>query len=37
MVPQAVIEFRKADAPIREPVRKFGGQPTWIDEPYWPR
>jgi hypothetical protein len=36
MVPKAVIEFREADAPIREPITKFGGQPTWIDAPAWP-
>lgn len=36
MTTKAVIGFREADAPIREPVTKFGGQPAWIDEPAWP-
>jgi carbamoyl-phosphate synthase large subunit len=26
----------EADAPIREPVTKFGGQPVWIEGPDWP-
>jgi uncharacterized protein YwqG len=26
----------KPTEPIREPVTKFGGQPTWIAEPQWP-
>ncbi len=30
------IEFREAEAPIREPVTKFGGQPVWVAEPQWP-
>ena len=36
MVPKATITFHEADAPIREPVTKFGGQPVWIDKPAWP-
>jgi hypothetical protein len=30
------IEFIEADAPITEPVTKFGGQPVWLEEPEWP-
>ena len=36
MATGATITFRAADAPIREPVTKFGGQPTWIGTPAWP-
>jgi hypothetical protein len=36
MIPEAVIEFRAAAAPVREVITKFGGQPTWIEEPTWP-
>lgn len=31
-----VIDFYAAEAPIREPVSKFGGQPVWLDAPTWP-
>jgi Domain of unknown function (DUF1963) len=30
------IEFVEADAPITDPVTKFGGQPVWVEEPAWP-
>jgi len=30
------ITYREADAPITEPVTKFGGQPVWLGEPQWP-
>jgi hypothetical protein len=36
LVPKYEIEFVEADAPITEPVTKFGGQPVWIGEPEWP-
>ena len=36
MVPKAVIVFHEADTPVREPVTKFGGQPSWIGGPSWP-
>ena len=36
MVPKYDIEFVEADAPITEPVTKFGGQPVWVEEPEWP-
>jgi hypothetical protein len=36
MIPKATIDFREADAPIRRPVTKFGGQPVWVGEPTWP-
>ncbi|MDQ1626961.1 MAG: hypothetical protein QOI54_705 [Actinomycetota bacterium] len=25
-----------ADAPVTDPVTKFGGQPVWVGEPAWP-
>jgi uncharacterized protein YwqG len=25
-----------ADAPVTEPVTKFGGQPVWVERPTWP-
>ncbi len=31
-----IISFNRVEAPIREPVTKFGGQPVWIDRPQWP-
>ncbi|MBA3424019.1 MAG: DUF1963 domain-containing protein [Rubrobacter sp.] len=31
-----IVEFVEADAPITEPVTKFGGQPVWLKEPEWP-
>jgi hypothetical protein len=30
------MSFRSAGAPIREAVAKLGGQPVWLDEPFWP-
>jgi uncharacterized protein YwqG len=30
------IEFVEADAPITDPVTKFGGQPVWLERPEWP-
>jgi hypothetical protein len=30
------LSFRPADAPIREPRAKLGGQPVWLDAPCWP-
>lgn len=36
MVKRATIEFHEAKQPIREAVTKFGGQPTWLEEPQWP-
>jgi hypothetical protein len=30
------IEFIEADAPITDPVTKFGGQPVWLERPEWP-
>ncbi len=31
-----LIEFVRANAPIEEPVTKFGGQPVWLGEAQWP-
>ncbi|GAA2474860.1 hypothetical protein [Winogradskya humida] len=28
--------WRTADGPIEAPVAKLGGQPFWLDEPFWP-
>ena len=33
---RATIEFHEAKQSIREAVTKFGGQPTWLEEPQWP-
>ncbi len=30
------VEFVPADAAVRRPVTKVGGQPVWIEEPQWP-
>ncbi len=30
------MSFRPASALIRQPVAKLGGQPVWLDEPFWP-
>jgi hypothetical protein len=30
------IEFIEADAPIADPVTKFGGQPVWLESAEWP-
>jgi hypothetical protein len=30
-------EFIEADAPITDPVTKFGGQPVWLERPEWLR
>lgn len=30
------IEFREATRQVHEVVTKFGGQPTWIQQPQWP-
>lgn len=30
------IEFKKTDLPITDAVTKFGGQPSWLEEPQWP-
>ena len=36
MVGKYDIEFIEADAPITDPVTKFGGQPVWLERPEWP-
>src|SRR5215217_3203955 len=37
MVPKLnLVEFHQVAEPISEPVTKFGGQPTWLEEPQWP-
>jgi len=36
MVNRKTIEFHNIDAPIGEFDTKFGGQPTWLEEPQWP-
>lgn len=35
-VPVAYVAFRESLTPIAEPVTKFGGQPVWLDAPWWP-
>ena len=35
-VPRWSFHLEGVDAPIDEPVSKFGGQPVWIGEPTWP-
>ncbi len=34
--PRLQMSFRPAAAPIRDVVAKLGGQPVWLDEPFWP-
>ena len=36
MVGKYDIEFIEAEAPITDPVTKFGGQPVWLERPEWP-
>ena len=37
MVPKYdIVEFVEVQAPITQPVTKFGGQPVWMDRPTWP-
>ena len=31
-----ITSFIKTEAPVTEPVTKFGGQPVWLDGPQWP-
>lgn len=31
-----IIQFKRARAPIREAVTKFGGAPVWVGRPQWP-
>jgi len=33
---QRITGFRPATEPVTAPVTKFGGQPTWLEEPAWP-
>ena len=30
------LSFRRSNAPCRDLVTKFGGQPVWVQEPQWP-
>ena len=30
------IELKQSENKINEPVTKFGGQPTWLEDPQWP-
>ncbi|GIE31308.1 hypothetical protein Ait01nite_043530 [Actinoplanes italicus] len=34
--PRAALRWEPVDKPIVEPVTKLGGQPVWLDEPFWP-
>jgi hypothetical protein len=36
LLPRLGMSFRPALMPIRDPVAKLGGQPVWLDEPFWP-
>jgi hypothetical protein len=31
-----IVAYKPVDAPITEPITKFGGQPVWLDAPQWP-
>lgn len=31
-----IARFQSVEAPVTDPVTKFGGQPTWLDAPQWP-
>jgi hypothetical protein len=30
------ITYREVQAPITDPITKFGGQPVWLEQPQWP-
>jgi len=32
----SIVEWKRAEKPVKKPVTKFGGQPVWIDRPQWP-
>jgi hypothetical protein len=34
--PRLALRWAPADRPVAEPVPKLGGQPVWLDEPFWP-
>jgi hypothetical protein len=36
LLPRSALRWQPADRPIVEPVPKLGGQPVWLDEPFWP-
>jgi len=36
LVPRLQMSLRPAAAPITQPVAKLGGQPVWLDKPFWP-
>jgi hypothetical protein len=36
LAPRLEMSFRPSAAPIDTPVAKLGGQPVWLDEPFWP-
>jgi hypothetical protein len=36
MVKRGTIQFVPVTKAIRDPVTKFGGQPTWLASPQWP-
>ena len=31
-----IANYHRAEAPVTEPITKFGGQPTWLEQPQWP-
>ncbi|RKR92198.1 hypothetical protein BDK92_6632 [Micromonospora pisi] len=31
-----IVDYRRAETPVTEPITKFGGQPTWLGPPQWP-
>jgi len=32
----SIVEWKRAQKPVKKPVTKLGGQPVWIDKPQWP-
>ncbi|WP_238547119.1 hypothetical protein [Actinoplanes friuliensis] len=36
LAPRSELTWRPAPEPVTGPVAKLGGQPVWLDEPFWP-
>ncbi|MEU4423315.1 hypothetical protein AB0F81_22030 [Actinoplanes sp. NPDC024001] len=36
LTPRREMSWRPGSAAISEPIAKLGGQPFWLDEPFWP-
>lgn len=36
LTPRRLLSFSPCSVPVDAPVAKLGGQPVWLDEPFWP-